>query len=45
MHSADYIQKLYRGYRTRVLFGHFRMLRYLRGFREYLATFLRRARL
>jgi hypothetical protein len=46
--AAARAQSAWRGYRTRVLLGRFRMLRYLRAFREWnpnVAVFLRRARL
>jgi hypothetical protein len=45
---ARRIQTAWRGYRARVLLGRFRMLRYLRDFREWnpsAPNFLRRARL
>lgn len=45
---ATNVQRMWRGYRTRVLLGRFRLLRYLREFREWNpdpATFLDRAKL
>ena len=46
--AAACVQATWRGYRTRVLVGRFRMLRYLEPFRQYNpspAAFLARARL
>ena len=46
--SVTLLQRAWRGYRTRVLLGRFRMLRYLAAFREWnpdITTFLQRARL
>ena len=46
--SACRVQRIWRGYRLRIMLGRFRMLRYLAAFREWnpdVGTFLRRARL
>ena len=46
--AARRVQRVWHGYRTRVLIGRFRMLRYLLVFRTFnpsIVTFLRRARL
>lgn len=46
--AAIAVQRTWSGYRTRVLMGRFRMLRYLREFRTWnptLSAFLSRARL
>ena len=46
--TAQRFQGTWRGYRVRILLGRFRMLRYLKAFREWnpdLMTFLLRARL
>ena len=46
--AAQRAQRAWRGYRVRVLCGRFRMLRYLRPFREFnpnLIDFIRRAKL
>ena len=46
--AARYIQSYWFGYRTRVLLGRFKMLKYLKEFRDYnpsLGIFLLRSRL
>lgn len=46
--AACRVQRAWHGYRTRVLLGRFRMLRYLQAFRVFnpsVGCFLRRARL